>query len=186
MIFSPQGSTTAMHFSSGSLARASRSSSTSRTVLLGSWWECGNMTASPPSLNHFTGSPSHSGVISRSPSSPISVYMATPHPTSRNSSPLRSLSGQTQPASSNPQGGISKPWGGGRSVRLHPGCGTTSPKSSENHRQLTPSNKISKPTCLLSTTAQINHLFHLSLVLNGYRLRTEITDYEYGLRTLIF
>lgn len=46
--------------SSGSRAKAPKSSSTSRTVLLGSWWGCTNTNILPPSSNHSTCILSHS------------------------------------------------------------------------------------------------------------------------------
>ncbi len=83
---SPPGWTIVMHSSSGSLAKASRSCRTFRTVLLGSWCGCANMIIPLPSLNRSIGSLSHLGLSIRFPSSPTSVSMVTPPPppTSRN------------------------------------------------------------------------------------------------------
>ncbi len=89
---SPPGWTIVMRFSLWSLAKASRSCSTFRTVLLGSWWGCANMIISLPSLNRSIGSLSHLGLSISCPSSPTSVSMVMPPPpTSRNVSLYNAL-----------------------------------------------------------------------------------------------
>ncbi len=86
MPLSPPGWTTVMHSSSGSLAKAYRNCSTSRIVLLGSWWGCANTIISHPFSNHYTGFLFHSELFTRTLSLPIiSASMVMPHHILRNS-----------------------------------------------------------------------------------------------------
>ncbi len=82
---SPPERTTSTLFSLGSLARASRNSSTYRIVSWGSWWKFINMNTLHQFFNHYAGFPFLPGSNTKSPFLHISASKAMPSLTIKNS-----------------------------------------------------------------------------------------------------
>ncbi len=136
---SPPDWTTAMLFSSGFLARASRNSSTYRTVRPGSWWGCVNTNTSHQFFNLYIGFPFLPGSNIKSFSSHISVSMEMLPPTLKNSLLHRSqhvLSAPQTFIGSFPQGLRPAPLGTGPFVPPPLACGMPSLKIWGLHKWL--------------------------------------------------